>query len=288
MRRAAASESVAGDAGVAEAPLGRILAHEAVAAEDLHFLVDDEVDHLAAGDLQQRRLDRELLERAGHLSAAVAAPRRTFRDRLIDQSGRAVEHALHAVEPQRHLAELLLDRAERGQRLAELAPGRGVTSGFGERRLGAAAAHRRQLEAAVVQDVERDFRALADFAEQIVRRHLCVVQQQGRRRRTVQAELVLFLAVAHPGKRALDDERGELLAVDFGKDDEQIGETAVGDPHLLAGQPPRSVGLPHGLCARAERVRSRSRLAEAVGADQLTAGDARQILLLLRVAAEAE
>ena len=68
---------------------------------------------------------------------------------------------------------------------------------------------------------------LADLAEHVLRRHPHVLQQDRRRGRAVQAHLVLFLAGADAGKRALDDERGELLAVDLGEDDEQVGEAAV-------------------------------------------------------------
>ena len=67
----------------------------------------------------------------------------------------------------------------------------------------------------------------------------------------MQAHLVLFLAARHAAERALDDERGELLAVDLGEDDEQVGEAAVGDPHLLAVQHEAAVGLPRrrAFCA---------------------------------------
>ena len=60
-----------------------------------------------------------------------------------------------------------------------------------------------------------------------------VVEHQHRRRRAVEAEL-LFVRAAHHAHAALDDERGELLAVDLGEDGEQVGEAAVGDPRLLA------------------------------------------------------
>ena len=58
------------DARVAILPLGRVVAHEAVAAVNLDVLVDGVVDHLAAGDLEDRRFDRELLERGEHGRAA--------------------------------------------------------------------------------------------------------------------------------------------------------------------------------------------------------------------------
>ena len=83
--------------------------------------------------------------------------------------------------------------------------------------MGAAAAHRAQLEAREVEHVERDLVALADLAEDVLGRHLHVLEDQRGRRRAVQAHLVLFLA-ALDAEAALDQEGGELLAVDLGED----------------------------------------------------------------------
>ena len=76
--------------------------------------------------------------------------------------------------------------------------------------------------------------------------------------------------------------------VDFREDNEEIGESAVGDPHLLAVQREAAVRLPR--CARlcAERIRARSRLAERIRPNQLPAHEARKVLSFLRVGAEAD
>jgi hypothetical protein len=92
---------------------------------------------------------------------------------------------------------------------------------------------------------------------------------------------VLFLADRDAGEAAFDDERRERLAVDLGEDDVDVGEAGVGDPHLLAGQREAAVGEPRRPRPRAERVRARARFAEAVGADDLAAGEARQVAPLL-------
>ena len=97
---------------------------------------------------------------------------------------------------------------------------------------------------------------------------------------------MLFLAARDAGKRALDDEGGEVLAVDLGEDDEDVGEAAVGDPHLLAVQHEAAVRLSRGRRLCAERVRSGSRLAEAVRADDFAGHQLRQIFALLRIRAE--
>ena len=90
---------------------------------------------------------------------------------------------------------------------------------------------------------------------------LRVLQQQRRRRRPALTHLVLFGAVAHAGIVALDDEAGELLAVDFGEDDVDVGERAVGDPHLLAVQNPvRPFGIESRGGLGRERVGARARI----------------------------
>ena len=99
---------------------------------------------------------------------------------------------------------------------------------------------------------------------------------------------MLFLAGADAREAALDDEGGELLAVDLGEDDEDVGEAAVGDPHLLAVQDEAAVRLPRRPRARAERVGPGAGLAERVGADDLAGHEPRQVLLLLLLGAEAE
>ena len=100
----------------------------------------------------------------------------------------------------------------------------------------------------------------------------------------MQPHLVFFLAVADAGKAAFDEEGGELLAVDLGEDDEEVGEAAVGDPHLLAAEREAAVGMPGRARLRAERIRAGARLAQRICADHLAADEPRQVLRLLRLA----
>ena len=157
-----------------------------------------------------------------------------------------------------------------------------------QRRARAARAHGAQLEPAVVQHVERDLVALADFTQQVVRRHARILQDHCRSRRAVQAHLVFFLAGADARKRAFDDEGGEEGAVNLGEHDEEVGKAAARDPEFLAGQRPAAVRQSRGFRARGQRIRTGAGFAQAVGAERLAAGDARQVLLLLRVRAKAE
>ena len=78
----------------------------------------------------------------------------------------------------------------------------------------------------------------------------------------------------------------KMLAVDLGEDDDDVGKAAVGDPHLLARQREAAIGLARGLGPGPQRVGSRPRLAERVGANQLARHQLRQVPLLLVVGAE--
>ena len=63
-----------------------------------------------------------------------AAPSCESGERRVDQAGRAVHQALHGVGPGGHLAELVLDGAEGGDRLAELPALRRVLGRVADRR----------------------------------------------------------------------------------------------------------------------------------------------------------
>src|SRR5439155_13077321 len=184
-----------------------------------------------------------------------------------------------------HFADLVLDRAKRRDRLPELSARGSVLRRLGNRSVGASAAGGAQLEPSEVEDVERDLVALPDFAEDVFGGYVYVLEDQRGRRRAVQAHLVFFFAAPDP-ERPLDEKRGELIAVDFGEDDEQIGEPAVGDPHLLAVQDEAPVRLTYRACACAERVGPRSRFAQSISAVGPSREQLRQVLSFLLLGAE--
>ena len=98
----------------------------------------------------------------------------------------------------------------------------------------AAHAGHAELEPPYVEHVERDVMALAGHAQQVLRRHLAVVEHQRAGRRAANAQLVLLGSHLETGVGRAPQECGELHAVDLGKNRVQVGEPAVGDPHLFA------------------------------------------------------
>src|SRR5690349_16417361 len=105
-----------------------------------------------------------------------------FGNGRINQARSAVHQALERVGARRHLTELVFDRAEVRDRMAELLPLLRVLCGLADDGSAAAAAHRTKLEPAEVQRIQRDLRALTNLAKQVLRWHRDVLQQDRRRR----------------------------------------------------------------------------------------------------------
>src|SRR4029079_6701396 len=139
-------------------------------------------------------------------------------------------------DARRHVGELPLDHPEARDRLAELSAVARVVERDRETLLGRADRAGTELEAADVEDVERDLVALADLAEDGVGGHLDVLEDQLARRRAADAELLLLRPGRKPLRRLLDDERGEVLAVDLREDREDVREAGIRDELLRARQ----------------------------------------------------
>src|SRR6185503_3268809 len=105
-----------------------------------------------------------------------------------------------------------------------------ITYGLMDHQLHPTDAHRAQLEATDVQHVESDLVTFADFTKQILDWRPHVGKHERGRARTLYAHLVLFGARGQSWL-AFDDERAELVAIDFCEHDKDVGEAAVCDPH---------------------------------------------------------
>ena len=126
----------------------------------------------------------------------------------------------------------MLDQTERSDGPTELLALEGVAGGDLERFLRGPDGTGAQFEPAQVQNIERDVRALAGFAEQIPHGHLGVFQNHAAGRGRFDAQLVFFFAERDAGESSLDEKRGGVLPIHLGKDGEQIRPRRVRDPHL--------------------------------------------------------
>ena len=238
--------------------LDDVLLHEPIPAVDLDPLVGGLRERLRAPHLQDRGLHAVLLHRRDAVELVGVRARRgpARRGAPVDEAGGPVAHGLAHVGERHHPGELLPDQAEVGDGLPEGLPLLGV----GGRELDDVPdpghAGDAQLEPADVQDVEGDAVPLADLAEQVSGGDHRVLEDERARRAAPDPHLVLLGTRGEPGRVAVDDEGGELVAVDLGEDDEDVGEAGVGDPLLGAVQDPvLAVGREHGpgLGRRARR-----------------------------------
>ena len=204
--------------------------------------------------------------------------------------GGAVGGGLAGVDLDRALGQLVADGAILGDGPAELVALVGVLHAAGQRALGGTDHCAAELDAADVEDVDRDLEALLALIEQVLDGNLDVVEEDLAGGGSLDAHLLLFGVLGDALGVAVHDERGQVLVVvNLGKDDHHVGKPAIGDPHLLAvddvvlsvlGQLRRRLA--------AVGVRSAAGLSQAVAAFQLAAGHAGHVLLLLRVVAVVE
>ena len=182
------------DAGIAVSALGRILFDETVAAVNLDGFVHHVVDHLRAPDFEDRTFDRVLLDRLARFFGGIGAGLVHFVERDVHHAHGAIDQRLADIDQRRHVRHLFAHQAEVGDHLAERLALLGISNGILQREPRAAHAHRAQLEASHVQDVESDDVALADFTQQIFHRNLAVVEDQRAGGRAADAHLVFFRA----------------------------------------------------------------------------------------------
>jgi len=85
--------------------------------------------------------------------------------------------------------------------------------------------------------------AFAGLSKQILNGDHAIGEDQWAGRGAADAKLMLFRADREPGRIALDQESGKLLAVDFREHDEKVGEAAL-EIHIFS--PFRMYCLPSG------------------------------------------
>jgi hypothetical protein len=164
----------------------------------------------------------------------------------------------------------------------------GVLHRLVQRAAGDAGGGGRDGRAALVEDLHADHEAVAFAGQQVLRRHFHVLEEDLAGLGRVLAELLQRLAGADAGPTALDDEAAHPAVagagVGLGKDGEIAGHRPVGDPGLGAVED-EGVTLAHRGGLDAGHIGAGVRLGHAVGHDLAAFGEAREVLLLLRIAA---
>ena len=257
---------------------------------DLDRLVDDQVEHLRSEDLHHGALRGEVGDALQRGLALLHAARFERLDGVVDVLGGAVGGRLTGIDLDGALGQLVADGAILGDGSAELVAFVGVLHAAGQRALGRADHGATELDAADVEDVDRNLESLLALVEQVLDRDLDVVEEDLAGGGTLDAHLLLLRVLGDAFGVAVHDERGEfLVVVNLGKDDHHVGKSAVGDPHLLAvDDVVLSVLAQGGGCLAAVGVRSAAGLSQAVAALELAAGHAGHVLLLLLLVAVVE
>lgn len=176
-----------------------------------------------------------------------------------------------------HVGQLLLDQLVGGQRAAELLAVEHVLAGGVPAEFGGAQGAPGDPVARRVQAGERTAQA-AHFGEGVLFRNEHVVHHDLAGDRGTQADLAMDRRGAQAFPALLEDEAADLPFVILGPDHEDVGDRAVGDPHLAAAQAIAAVDLLRPGDHRA-RVGTVVRLGQAEAADVFAAGQLGQVLL---------
>src|SRR5919108_3471360 len=179
------------DLRVAHHPLDRVLLHVPVAAEDLDGVRRHLHGHVGAVELRHRRDLRQL--RPLHA--------------LVDHLAAAVEQAARRLALRLHVREGRRDELVLRDRLAHRLAALGVLERVVGRSLGEPEALRADPWPRAVEDSHRDPETVALLAEQVVRRHSAVVEEDLARRRPLDPHLRLDSPDLEARCRRLDDER---------------------------------------------------------------------------------
>ena len=257
--------------GVAKVPLDRELARVAVSAVDLQRAVARARRRFAGVELRHAGLARVLL-------ALIAQHRGAKRE----QPGR--------VHLDLRVREHPLDGLEFGDGLSELLTILGVGDGHVDRAVAETERQRRDRDATAIEDLHRVGEAGVDLADAVRVGDANVLEGELDGVARAHAELLEVLRRAETRGAVLDDERGDALVarrffVRAREHDAEAADAALRDEHLGAVQHP-VVALAHGRRAKARRVAARARLGERPGREPLAGDRLRQVLLLLRFAAE--
>ncbi|MCY1331083.1 hypothetical protein D9M69_167340 [compost metagenome] len=235
------------------------------------------------------------------LHAVVDHPALQLGHRVLGHRGgrriqRAVEEQLDAAVEEHaadlhlglQLGELVAGGLELQQLLAERLALVAVAHGPVQRGLGQGGGADGDLQALPGQLLHQVGEALAFRAEQVLRRHADVVEEQLAGVLGLHADLLQALALAEAGHRGVHQEQADAAGagrrIGLGHDYHHVAVHAVGDEGLGAVQHVM-VAVAHGTGAHALQVGAGARLGHGDGADQLAAGHARQVGLLQVLAA---
>ncbi len=186
----------------------------------LHAFVGNVIQHLGGKDLHHGALGGILFHGFKLGSRGSGLLRGRAMQAAFNEPHNAPHHRFRGKNADRHLCQLVLDRAEVSDRHPKSLPLLCVFDADGKNALGCAHHRRPQFEPADIQNIERDDMAAPDFSQHVFDRHLHVVKINGRGGAAPDAHLVLFRAAGEAAEGALNDERCKFFTTNFGEHDE--------------------------------------------------------------------
>src|SRR5208282_2190728 len=136
---------------------------------------------------------------------------------MIHHADGAVYQRFADIEQSRHVGNLLAHQTKIGDHFIERLTLLCIRNCVFKRNSASSNAHSAQLESPDVQNVERNYMPLADFAEQVLDRHLAIIENDRAGRRAADAEFVLLCSDREAGETSLDQECCEFLPINFRK-----------------------------------------------------------------------
>ena len=149
--------------------------------------------------------------------------------------GGAVHGRFQGVRLDGHLAKLVANRPVLADGTPKLLPSVGVFHALVDGVLARTNDDPTELDASNVEDVHGNLEAFAAVVEEVFHGHLNVVEEELAGARPFDAHL-LFLGIHRDAFEAFFEDEGTqvLVVVNLGKHNHHVGESTVGDPHLLA------------------------------------------------------
>ena len=144
----------------------------------MHGFIHGAVQQLRTPDLGDGAFDSILFDALANLARSFRAALVNVGKGSINHAHRAIHQGLTGVDTNGDVGNFFFDQAKLRDALAESLALFRIADGVLQRGARAAHAARAQLEAANVEDVERDHVALADLAQQVLDRYVAIVQDQ--------------------------------------------------------------------------------------------------------------
>ncbi|MNJ49112.1 hypothetical protein D3C77_443280 [compost metagenome] len=194
---------------------------------NLDAFICDEIKHLRAEHLVDRTFQLIFCNRLRRLIANIHTLVIHLCQPNIKQSCCSIHHTFQHKGTDIHLRQLLANERKGTDLTAKLGTLICILGGIMYRILGCTYTSGGQLEATNVQNVKSDQMTFTDFPQQLISRHLYILQNKRTGRGALNAHLFLFRSNTDALHTAFDDKCTEFLAVYLGIYNENVCKSGI-------------------------------------------------------------